>query len=83
MALRGRKSRYHELRVVELGEMSINWAIDNFKTFSKNDKMKILLALSGKFVPTKIESEIEVKHVLADRLQRATERVMQLYGSRN
>jgi hypothetical protein len=49
----GRKSRYHEIRVKELADLSVNWAIDNWSKLEREEKLKIVLSLAPKYVPQK------------------------------
>jgi len=46
----GRRSRYQELRVNILGDLSINWAIDNWDKLKKSERLKILLVLAPKYI---------------------------------
>lgn len=52
----GRKSRFAEIKVAELADMSVTWAIENFKTMPRDDKMKILTALAPKAIPLVVDT---------------------------
>jgi hypothetical protein len=71
----GRKSRYSEIRVAELTNLSVNWAIDNWATMPRDDRMKILVALAPKAIPMSMEHTVDepLQKIIFERVSRATE----------
>ena len=76
---RGRKSRYHELRIYELGNLSINWAIDEWEDLSRSMKVDILKALGPKFIAQEVKHSGEVV-ILADKVKDARIRISNELG---
>ena len=79
----GRRSEKTNEQVNILANLSFKWAIDNFSKLDDEQKLRIALSLAPKYIPQKIEGEMDLNVVLTDRLKRATERVVQSYGTRD
>jgi hypothetical protein len=56
----GRRTKYEEVHINSLAGMSVRWAEENWKKFSNEEKLKVLLALGPKYVIQKIENSGEV-----------------------
>lgn len=58
MAKVGRKNKYEEFKDGCLLTMTTSWLINNFSTFTKEEKMKVALAICPKGIVQKIEGNI-------------------------
>lgn len=69
----GRRSRFAEIKVAELAELSVNWAIENWNTMPRDDRMKILTALAPKAIPVSMEHSIDepLQKIVFERVRRA------------
>ena len=56
----GRKSYFEELRTFQLTNISIEWAIREWETLSKEMRIKILTTMAPKYVSDKVEHSGQV-----------------------
>lgn len=52
----GRKGRHIEVRINELSAKCVNWALNNWNTFSKDEKMRLAITLGPKYVVQQTEN---------------------------
>jgi hypothetical protein len=68
----GRRSTYHDVRIAELGGLSVAWAINNWNDLSVEQKLKIVITVGARFVPQELKHSGEVDiNILIETLQKA------------
>ncbi len=70
----GKRPRHEEVRIAQLATMSIDWGIKHWSKMKDSEKMKVLMVLAPKYVPTKVEHSGDLTLTLADRMQEARKR---------
>ena len=64
----GRKPRADELKIAELADLSINWAIDNWSKLSKDQKLRIVMNVATKYITQTVETDSTVYLQVIDEL---------------
>jgi hypothetical protein len=82
----GRKSRFDDLKIAQLAEMSVLWALNNFEKLSNDDKMKILTTVAAKYIVQRVGGEGLIQNRLIiirpDGKQNSTENSKELSDMR-
>ena len=66
----GRKSAMQEMRLAELCNMAVEWAIKEWDKLTKTEKMKIVTQVAPKYIPTNISGEVNLDLNLKEMVNR-------------
>lgn len=72
MAKVGRKTKYEEFKDGCLLTMTTSWLLNNFPTFTKEEKMRVALAICPKGIVQKVEANVNfTAKTILDAVQEA------------
>ena len=77
----GRKSNYHEAKEGDLLKLCTEWIINNFDSFDKDTKVRVALDIAKRGIADKHEHSGTIFIDLAEKLEDARNRRLNLYGN--